>query len=135
MKKNKMMRIASVLLVAVLLSTCAISGTFAKYVTTDSGSDTARVAKWGVTVVAGGNLFGKNYEAKTNEGGNQISASVANSADTSESDKIVAPGTKSDKGMTISVKGTPEVKNAITVTTTSNYNKDIFLSSEMTSTH
>lgn len=47
MKKNKMMRIASVLLVAVLLSTCAISGTFAKYITTSTGTDTARVAYWG----------------------------------------------------------------------------------------
>ena len=50
MKKNKMMRIASVLLVAVLLSTCAISGTFAKYTSTASGTSTARVAKWSVTV-------------------------------------------------------------------------------------
>ena len=44
MKKNKMMRIASVLLVAVILTTCAISGTFAKYVTSGNGSDNARVA-------------------------------------------------------------------------------------------
>ena len=50
MKKNKMMRIASVLLVAVLMSTCAISGTFAKYVSTSTGSDTARVAKWDFTI-------------------------------------------------------------------------------------
>ena len=50
MKKNKMMRIASVLLVAVLLSTCAISGTFAKYTSTARGSDSATVAKWDVTV-------------------------------------------------------------------------------------
>ena len=47
MKKNKMMRIASVLLVAVLLSTCAISGTFAKYVTSTNSTDKARVAYWG----------------------------------------------------------------------------------------
>ena len=47
MKKNMMMRIASVLLVAVLLSTCAISGTFAKYVSKATASDTARVAYWG----------------------------------------------------------------------------------------
>ena len=52
MKKNRMMRVASALLVAVLLTTCAISGTFAKYVTTESGSDFARVAKWGVNVEA-----------------------------------------------------------------------------------
>lgn len=47
MKKNKMMRVASALLVAVLLTTCAISGTFAKYVSEATGSDQARVAKWG----------------------------------------------------------------------------------------
>lgn len=47
MKKNTMMRVASALLVAVLLTTCAISGTFAKYVSTAETSDTARVAKWG----------------------------------------------------------------------------------------
>ena len=47
MKKNKMMRIASVLLVAVILTTCAISGTFAKYVSSADSSDSARVAYWG----------------------------------------------------------------------------------------
>lgn len=48
MKKNKMMRIASVLLVAVLLSTSVISGTFAKYTSTATGTDSARVAKWDI---------------------------------------------------------------------------------------
>ena len=47
MKKNRMMRLASILLVCVLLTTSVISGTFAKYTTSDSGTDTARVAKWG----------------------------------------------------------------------------------------
>ena len=50
MKKNKMMRIASVLLVAVLLSTCAISGTYAKYISSAVGSDKATVAKWDVKI-------------------------------------------------------------------------------------
>lgn len=47
MKKNVMMRAASALGVAVLLSTCVISGTFAKYVTSSTGTSTAHVAKWG----------------------------------------------------------------------------------------
>lgn len=47
MKKNTMMRLASFLLVAVLISTSAISGTYAKYVTSGSASDNARVAAWG----------------------------------------------------------------------------------------
>ena len=50
MKKNKTMRLASGLLVAVLLTTCAISGTFAKYVSDATNSDTARVAKWSIEV-------------------------------------------------------------------------------------
>ncbi|MFR0985955.1 MAG: hypothetical protein ACLSFZ_04975 [Frisingicoccus sp.] len=45
MKKNRMMRLASSLLVLTLLTTCVISGTFAKYTTQAGGSDTARVAK------------------------------------------------------------------------------------------
>ena len=47
MKKNVMMRAASALLVAVLLTTCTISGTFAKYTTSTTGTDKARVAYWG----------------------------------------------------------------------------------------
>lgn len=47
MKKNKAMRLASALLVLTLLTTCAISSTFAKYVTKAEGSDKARVAYWG----------------------------------------------------------------------------------------
>ncbi len=50
MKRNRMMRIASFLLIAVLATTCAISGTFAKYTSDFSGASTARVAKWAFTV-------------------------------------------------------------------------------------
>ena len=47
MKKNRMMRLAAFLLVCVLLTTSVISGTYAKYVSTTTDSDSARVAKWG----------------------------------------------------------------------------------------
>ena len=50
MKKNIMMRLASILLIAVLMSTCAISGTFAKYATVTSGKASAKVAKWSFKV-------------------------------------------------------------------------------------
>lgn len=46
MKKNIALRLASGLMLSCLLSTCVISGTFAKYVSTYDGSDSARVAKW-----------------------------------------------------------------------------------------
>ena len=95
MKKNKMMRIASVLLIAVLMTTCAISGTFAKYVTSAEGSDTARVAKWGVTITANGDMFKTNYD-------NTAISSVAE-------ENIVAPGTSGDL-VAMTLSGTPEVK-------------------------
>ena len=83
MMKNKMMRAASILLVAVLLSTCAISGTFAKYVTTASGTDTARVAKWGVVITANGNLFNKTYAFKKD---NQIATETNSVISTTDDD-------------------------------------------------
>lgn len=78
MKKNTMMRVASALLVAVLLTTCAISGTFAKYVTSASGSDQARVAKWGFgTSTIEIDMFDGEY----------------NNVDSKDDTNVVAPGT------------------------------------------
>jgi len=51
MTKNMMMRIASVLLGAVLITTCVIGGTLAKYTTTITGSDTAIVANFDVSAL------------------------------------------------------------------------------------
>lgn len=66
MKKNKIMRLASALLVLTLMTTCAISSTFAKYTTSQSGTDSARVAKWGFTDTASqiqlDNLFNNVYD-------------------------------------------------------------------------
>lgn len=52
MKKNRFMRLASILLVLVMITCCAISGTLAKYTKTiDGESDTARVAIFNVHTV------------------------------------------------------------------------------------
>lgn len=99
MKKNVMMRVASALLVAVLMTTCAISGTFAKYTTSATGSDSARVAKWGVTITglsATNAMFADAYENGESE--------VVVKAET----KVVAPGTSGNFG-TITITGDPEV--------------------------
>ena len=107
MKKNKMMRIASVLLVATLLSTCVISGTFAKYVTSGSSTDKARVAKFGVKVIGSDNLFWTDYyAADDNTAANEFTGSVDTSI---TGEKIVAPGTKGSLAK-IQITGTPEVK-------------------------
>ncbi len=112
MKKNKIMRIASVLLVAVLLSTCAISGTFAKYVTTTAASDTARVAKWGVELATDTNLFGEDYVAVGD--GNIIGTTNLTVESKVDNEDVVAPGTTGK--MTFSISGEAEVKVNVKIT-------------------
>ena len=107
MRKNKVMRVASALLVAVLLSTCAISGTFAKYVTTASGTDTARVAKWGVDIdIVSGSGFSNEYKTHDNKYSGAVSVKSFDDA------KVVAPGTSSadvNGDVTFTITGKPEV--------------------------
>ena len=109
MKKTKVMRLLSLLLVMTLISTCAISGTFAKYVTKAEGKDQARVAKWGVLVSVEGNAFANQYKATdkayTEDGG-------VYSVVSAKGDQVVAPGTsakEADMALVATVKGTPEV--------------------------
>lgn len=98
MRKNKLMRAAAGLMVATLLTTSIISGTLAKYTTSDSGTDTARVAKFGVAVAATGDTFAKEYT-----GTDQAKTVIS-----STNDKVVAPGT-TKKMADISITGKPEV--------------------------
>ena len=103
MKKNKMMRAASALLVAVLLTTSVISGTFAKYVTEKTGSDTARVAKFGVEITANGEMFSDKY-VNVYGGNNAGDANLTVEAE----EKVVAPGTTGEL-VAMTIAGTPEV--------------------------
>ena len=112
MKKTKLMRAALLLLVLTLITSCFVGGTFAKYVTSGDGKDTARVAKWGVTVTANGGTFANTYATDT---GNVV-GTIANSV--VSADKVIAPGTKGNMvGMTIT--GTPEV--AVSVNYAANF--------------
>ena len=90
MKKNKMMRIASVLLVAVLLSTCTISGTFAKYASTASQTATASVATWDI------DFDGDNDESK--DFAFDLFATIVDTVDGNTDSEVatgkIAPGTK-----------------------------------------
>lgn len=107
MTKNKMMRIASVLLVAVLLSTCAISGTFAKYVTEAQSQDSARVAYWGFkdTTFTIEDLFSTSYAGEDGK--------VLGTAD------VIAPGTTNFVTFSFQPQNAtaPEVAYKITVDT------------------
>ncbi len=127
MKKNVMMRVASALLVAVLLTTCAISGTFAKYTTSASATDKARVAYWGFKNDAALtlDLFDGTYDSENVK----IKDNVGDGFD-----NVIAPGTSKEAHVTFAytnykVGGTekitaPEVKYQISVDATAegNYN-------------
>lgn len=116
MKKNVMMRLASFLLVAVLISTTAISGTYAKYVTSESGSDKARVAKWGVEIEAESfDMFTTDYETDDATFIGDYSVS-AQGVDT-DRDDVLAPGTKGTFA-NFAITGTPEVAVDVAVAPT-----------------
>lgn len=103
MKKNRMMRLASVLLVAVLMTTCTISGTFAKYVTEVTATDNARVARWGIdsTAMVAFDLFDTAY-------GDTVNSQYG--------DNVIAPGTTKTETVKLSYVGqavAPEVDYTI----------------------
>ena len=113
MKKNAMLKIAAILMVAVLLTTCAISSTFAKYVSNSGkiAAAQARVAKWGITVSAAKDaneeLFLNTYDSDDN-----FTVKGASEA------RVVAPGTKNDNSpftVAIAYDGTPEVSYTLKV--------------------
>ena len=110
MRKNKMMRTASGLLVATLLTTSVISGTFAKYTTEATGRDSARVAKFGVEITAHGTMFADEYDTDDQDVAATITKSVVRSG---VEDAVVAPGTKGDLA-NATITGKPEVAVRVT---------------------
>lgn len=123
-KKNWTMRAAVLLFALVLISSCFVGGTFAKYVTSAGGSETARVAKFGVTVTAANDTMFKTAYATDDTA---AMASITNSVVSSDADKLVAPGTKEDATAMFSVTGQPEVAVRVAIGLDAQTLKDVFL--------
>ena len=101
MKRNTILRVSAILLVLTLLSTCVISGTFAKYTTSADANDDARIAKWGVVVEATAEAFTENDD-------DTVISFVSG-------ENVLAPGTDGNLcGLTIT--GQPEVAVKIDAT-------------------
>lgn len=109
-KRNKLMRASGILLVLTLATSCFVGGTFAKYVSTGEGEDSARVAKWGVVVEGEGDAFSTKY------GNDDVDSKIDVVVDSTE--KVVAPGTYGTFGG-VKITGTPEV--AVDVTTVADF--------------
>ena len=112
-KTGKTMRVAGLLLALVLVTSCFVGGTFAKYVTSGTGGDHAKVAKWGVKVEAHetGDIFASTYDGIAGQENTVIAGGEY---------KVIAPGTKKDDAVVVTLSGKPEV--AVNVT----YNADSF---------
>ena len=107
-KKHWTLRAAGLLFALVLITSCFVGGTFAKYVTTGGGHESARVAKFGVTMsVANDKAFKQNYTK--DDTSIPDSAQINYSVESSGPENLVAPGTKGSNFVVLSIKGTPEV--------------------------
>ncbi len=106
MKKNRIMRVSIIMLALTLMTSCFVGGTFAKYVTNAEGSDSARVAKWGVEATVTGSAFADEYDV-AEKGDREFDMSVSSDV------KVLAPGT-SGEFTGVAISGTPET--AVNVT-------------------
>lgn len=116
-KKNVLMRSAGLLLVLVLVTSCFVGSTFAKYTVGGKGTDTARVAKFGVTVTANGATFADKYATHT---GNVV-GTIANSVVSADGSNLVAPGTSGNM-VSMTLSGKPEVAVQVTYNATVTFN-------------
>lgn len=121
MKKNRMMRLAAVLLVLVLLTTSVISGTFAKYTSTVSGADTATVAKWSFTQKKADNDTAELIVAnKTETITFDLFATINDSTDGNDETEVandkIAPGTMGS--FKLEIQNTSEVDAVYTLVLT-----------------
>lgn len=109
--KNKMMRAAAIMMALVLVTSCFVGGTFAKYVASGESTNTARVAKWGVEVdVDSSGSFQTDYKvdypAGTEDDDKYTFTYSVSSEDATRRSNVVAPGTCGK--IEFSITGKPE---------------------------
>ncbi|MGM9640089.1 MAG: hypothetical protein ACI3V3_01830 [Faecousia sp.] len=116
MKKNRTMRVSTLLLALTLITSCFVGGTFAKYTTTTGDTVTARVANWGferTNMITLDSLFSNSY-VKNGATGNAVKAS-------DDTTLLIAPGTTGSVSFQFkydeTAKNAPEVAYTFTVDT------------------
>ena len=107
-----MMRIAAFLLVAVLLSTCVISGTFAKFTTEFTGTGAAQIATWDVKLNdATAKTFTFNLFDTLKD-----SDQSSDEENVDDSAKIIAPGTSGSFAIKVTNSSQVDAKYTATFT-------------------
>ena len=115
----KKMSIFAMLLAAVVVTSYSVSGTYAKYTSTFTGADTARVAKWAFTVNC------DNMTTANNQFTFDLFATVidANVKEGTDAEAIIAPGTEGS--FTIVLANASEVNAEYTIDYTETNNAGI----------
>lgn len=108
-KQNWILKFAAIALMITLISTCLLGSTLAKYVTSGTGNDSARVAKWGVVVTASQEGAAFKTEYTPDDSNTAVSLAV----ESSTTERVIAPGT--DGKFEFSIKGEPEVAVQVNV--------------------
>lgn len=105
MRNSKALRVVSVLLILVLATACFVGNTFAKYITTVTADDEARVAYWGWKATSVEfDLFDDEYDTVGD------TATV----DSENGDNVVAPGTTKSEEFTFAYSPKGNTVNALT---------------------
>ena len=115
MTRKRLFNAAAITAALTLITACMLGGTFAKYTTSDSGSDSARVARFGVTVMAPTRCFSNSYGADTTQTDPQLMQTVYSLT------KVVAPGTSGSftaSTVTGSAEVAVEVRRTVDLTLT-----------------
>ena len=129
MGKNKTMKMISITLLIVMIALILVSGTYAKYTSSATGSDSARVAKWafnvGGTDIASNtfkfDLFKTIKDSDGNEENDVVSAN---------GDKVIAPGTSGSFDISLENKSEVSAKYGIVYTVTNEKNIPIKFSTD-----
>ena len=87
MKKTNFLILILIIELLVVISTITFKGTYAKYITAEKGSDSARVAHWNINT--------------TNNIKDLFAASYTNVVDGTEEQGVIAPGTSGSYSFTI----------------------------------
>lgn len=116
-KGNRIFYLGLLTLVLALVTTSLVSGTFAKYVTTASGTGTVTVAKWAVTINDVAATTAETSPEFTFDLGSTTAPNVV------ASDKV-APGSKGKFALICDTRGT-EVAHSVSVTLNKGTGNDI----------
>lgn len=92
MKKNIAMRVASLILMCTIVSSCFVGSTFAKYTSSATGSSTATVAKWSIKL--NGNELAVASPTITFNLFSTVLDTKDENAETDVAPDKIAPGTK-----------------------------------------